>query len=271
VVLTYLAMSEEKIKYWAVGLVSNVRSIRLVAAAVLIASLVVAGCAPRSETPVTMVNGPSMRSSVVAMSMEPSIEVGDVTAVYVTVSNQSSNADPLGLTLLELHWPQAVDMSGKRLDRLDTDQAIEKAGGGDKLLAALGDREEEVERPLDQKIARDALMAPVIPIWIPGLLVVGPVALIYSSLQEPGYHQHSKVQAKEFQLSPTMLDPFGSHLLTYPGPPLDGLPPEWSEKGYVFFPRGSYAALQLTVREHQEYDKNLLNPLQTVTCQWRSN
>jgi hypothetical protein len=99
VVLTYLAMSEEKIKYWAVGLVSNVRSIRWVAAAVLIASLVVAGCAPRSETPVTMVNGPSMRSSVVAMSMEPSIEVGDVTAVYVTVSNQSSNADPLGLTL----------------------------------------------------------------------------------------------------------------------------------------------------------------------------
>jgi hypothetical protein len=101
--------------------------------------------------------------------------------------------------------------------------------------------------------------------------VAGPAALIYSSLQQPEYRQQSKVQAKEFQLSPTMLDPFGSHLLTYPGPPLDGLPPAWSEKGYVFFPRGSYAALEVTVRKHQEYDQNQQNLLHTVTCQWRSN
>ena len=263
-----LAMSEGRIKQWIDDIGANFASIHLVLA-VLTASLI-AGCASPSETSVGVVAAPAMSSSVAAMSMEPSIEVGDVTAVYITVSNESSNSSPLGVTLLELHWPRAVDMSGKRLDRLDTDQAIEKAGGGDKLLAALGSRGTEVERPLGQKIARDVLMAPVIPIWIPGLLVAGPVALLSSSLQEPEYHQHSKVQAKEFQLSPTMLDPFGSHVLTYADPPLDGLPASWSEKGYVFFPRARYAALEETVREYQEYDHgSQTNPLQTVTCQWR--
>jgi hypothetical protein len=263
-----LAMSEERIKQWIDEIVTYVRSIHLLVAVLTV--LLMAGCASPSETSVGMVAGPTTRSSVVALSMEPSIEVGDVAAVYVTVSNELSNADPLGVTLLELHWPRAVDKFGKRFDRLDTNQAIEKAGGDDKLLAALGNRGKEVERPLGQKIARDMLMAPVIPIWIPGLLVAGPVALIYSSLQEPQDHQHSKVLAKEFQLNPTMLDPFGSHMLTYADPPLDGLPPSWSERGYVFFPRGSYAALEVTVREYQEYDHgSQTNPLLTVTCQWR--
>lgn len=256
-------MSEKPVKRRS-ALIVYVKSIPLVA--VLVAAL--AGCATRAEAPTVTASHTSITTAT--LSMEPSIEVGDVIAVYVTVTNDSSSADPLSVTLLELHWPRAVDKSGKRVDRLDTDQAIEKAGGGDMLLAALGNRGNEVDRPLEQEMARYVLMAPVVPLWTPGLLVAGPVALIYSSLQEPEYRERLKVEAKEFQLNPTRLEPFGSRLLTNPGPSIDGLPPLWSEKGYVFFPRGSYTALEITVREHQEYDeKSGAGPSQTATCPWR--
>jgi len=257
-------MSEGQVKRRS-ALIAYVKSIQLVA---VLAAALSAGCASRAESPTVTAGRASITTAT--LSIEPAIEVGDVTAVYVTVTNDSSNADPLSVTLLELHWPRAVDKSGKKVDRLDTDQAIEKAGGGDKLLAALGNRGNEVDRPLAQKVARYVLMAPVVPIWSPGLLVAGPVALIYTSLQEPEYRQRLKVEAKEFQLSPTRLEPFGSRLLTDPGPSVDGLPPLWSEKGYVFFPRGSYTALEVTVRERQEYDeKSGPGPSQTAKCPWR--
>lgn len=198
--------------------------------------------------------------------MAPSIDVGDVTAVYVTVTNESTGSDPLSVTLMELRWPRAVDASGRRVDRLDAEQAIQKAGGADKLLAALGSRANAVDRPLAHKIADYTPLA----IWSPVLVVADLAARAYSSLQAPGSQQRLKVEAKEFQLYPARLDPFGSPALTYAGSQVDGLPPLWSEKGYVFFPRGSYTALEMTVRKFEEYDRDLHSgPLETVICRWQ--
>jgi hypothetical protein len=259
-------MSAKQVKQRLDPLTAYVKSIQLVAVFVAAA---VACCASRTESP-DATAGSASKALLATVSMEPPIEVGDVTAVYITVTNDSSNSDPFTVALLELHWPHAVDKSGKRVDRLDTDQAIERAGGGEKMLAALGSRGNEVRRPLAHKIARYVLMAPVIPMWSPGLLVAGPVALIYSSLQEPEYRRRLNVEAKEFQLNPTELDPFGSPLLTDLGPPVSGLLPLWSEKGYVFFPRGSYTALEVTVRKYEEYERNSIpGHFETITCLWR--
>ena len=173
--------------------------------------------------------------------------------MYTIVTNTASSADPLGTTKIVMQWPQAVTFKGQRVNRLDAGEAMEKAGGGDKLLLALGDRGSELKEPLSSRIAGDVLAAPILPILAPGLLVAGPAALIYSSAQGPAYQQRLKIDAKEFQLSPTRLAPFGSRLLTFAEPPIDGLLPQWSERGYIFFPSATtlhwkYARRNFTIR-----------------------
>jgi hypothetical protein len=201
------------------------------------------------------------------VSMDAAIEVGKVYAAYVTVTNTASNADPLGVTRIVLQWPQAVTFKGQRINRLEPSDAMELAGGGDKLLAALGDRGSELKRPLSNRIAGDVLAAPIIPIVAPGLLVAGPAAWIYQSTQGSEYRVRLKVDAKEFQLSPTRLDPFGTRLLTFAEPPIDGLLPQWSEQGYVFFPLGDYTLLEVNGQEFHNSDPNG-GPMETVTYPW---
>ena len=201
------------------------------------------------------------------VSMDSAIEVGGVYAAYVTVTNTASNADPLGTTRIVLQWPQAITFKGQRVNRLSVPAAMELAGGGDKLLAALGDRGSELKRPLSSRIAGDLLAAPIIPILAPGLLVAGPAALIYRSTQSPEYRQRLKLDAKEFQLTPTRLDPFGTRLLTFAEPPIDGLLPQWSEQGYVFFPLGDYTFLEVGGQEFHNSDPDG-GPIETVRYPW---
>lgn len=258
-------MSEEQVKQRSGPISTCVRTIQF---ALALAAAVLAGCASRTESLYTTTSpptatGPSLTSAAATLSMAPSIDVGDVTAVYVTVTNESTGSDPLSVTLMELRWPRAVDESGSRVDRLDAEQAIQKAGGADKLLAALGNRGNAVDRPLAHKIADYTPLA----IWSPVLVVADLAARAYSSLQAPGSQQRLKVEAKEFQLYPTRLAPFA---FTYAGSPVEGLPPLWSEKGYVFFPRGSYTALEMTVRKFEEYDRDSHSgPLESVMCRWQ--
>jgi hypothetical protein len=201
------------------------------------------------------------------VSMDAAIEVGRVYAAYVTVTNTATNADPLGTTLIVLQWPQAITFKGQRVNRLEAPAAVELAGGGDKLLAALGDRGSELKRPLSSRIAGDVLAAPIIPILAPGLLVAGPAALIYRSTQGPEYRERLEIDAKEFQLSPTRLDPFGTRLLTFAEQPIDGLLPQWSEEGYVFFPLGDYTLLEVSGQEFHNSDTTG-GPSETVTYPW---
>ncbi|HUN58082.1 MAG TPA: hypothetical protein VMU41_08200 [Candidatus Binataceae bacterium] len=201
------------------------------------------------------------------VNMDSAIEVGKVYAVYVTVTNTASNADPLGTTKIVLQWPQAITFRGQRVNRLEAPAAMELAGGGDKLLAALGDRGSELKKPLSDRVAGDVLGAPVIPILAPGLIVAGPAAWIYHSTQGPEYREQLKVDAKEFQLSPTRLDPFGTRLLTLAEPPIDGLLPQWSEQGYIFFPLGDYTWLEVKGQEFHNSDPNG-GPMETVTYPW---
>jgi hypothetical protein len=201
------------------------------------------------------------------VNMDSAIKVGGVYAAYITVTNTASNVDPLGTTRIVLQWPQAITFKGQRVNRLEAPAAMELAGGGDKLLAALGDRGSELKQPLSTRIAGDVLAAPIIPILAPGLIVAGPAAWIYHSTQGPEYRARLKIDAKEFQLSPTRLDPFGSRLLTFAEPPIDGLLPQWSEQGYVFFPLGDYTFLEVRGQEFHNSDPNG-GPIETVTYPW---
>jgi hypothetical protein len=201
------------------------------------------------------------------ISMDAAIEIGGVYAAYVTVTNIASNADPLGVTKVVMQWPRAITFKGERVNRLDAPAAMALAGGGDKLLAALGDRGSVLKQPVQNRVASDVLAAPVLPILAPGLLVAGPAALIYRSMQGHEYRVRLAVDAKEFQLSPTRLDPFGTRLLTFAEPPLDGLLPEWSEQGYIFYPLGDYVTLEMAGQElHNNETEG--GPLETVSCPW---
>ncbi len=110
------------------------------------------GCAlPATTAPPSPTTDSALRGPMATVSMEPPIQVGDVTAVYVTVTNLRSGLyQENEVIVLQTH---AVVPSGAQVDRLDVDHAIEKAGAADKLLAALGDRSfegssfEDVESP----------------------------------------------------------------------------------------------------------------------------
>jgi len=201
------------------------------------------------------------------ISMDAAIEVGGIYAAYVTVTNTASNADPLGVTKVVMQWPQAITFKGQRVNRLEAPAAMDLAGGGDKLLAALGDRGSVLKQPFGNRVASDVLSAPILPILAPGLLVAGPAALIYRSTQGHEYRTRLAIDAKEFQLSPTRLDPFGTRLLTFAEPPLDGLLPEWSEQGYIFYPLGDYITLEMTGQELHNNDTEG-GPPETVSCPW---
>ncbi|MGA2409888.1 MAG: hypothetical protein ABSG46_05795 [Candidatus Binataceae bacterium] len=204
----------------------------------------------------------------VEISAEPAIVAGDTVAAYITVRNTSTNSNPLSTSLIVLNWPRAITSSGQKVNRLDAPTAIARAGGSDQLLAALGERGSELRIPTKSRIAGDIMAAPIIPILAPGLLVAGPAALIYRSMEGHEYRQRLKIDAKEFQLSPTRLDPFGTRLLTFAEPPIDGLLPGWSETGYVFYPRGDYVALEVTAQEYQGSITEGAGVSETVTCPW---
>jgi hypothetical protein len=213
-------------------------------------------------------NGPKVKVFPnFTISMDAAIEVGGVYAAYVTVTNTASNADPLGVTKVVLQWPRAIAFKGQYADRLEAPAAMELAGGGDKLLAALGDRTSALKEPMQNRVAGDVLAAPVLPILAPGLLVAGPAALIYRSMQGHEYRTRLAIDAKEFQLSPKRLDPFGTRLLTFAEPPLDGLLPQSSEQGYIFYPLGDYVTLEVSGQEFHNNDTEG-SPLETVTCPW---
>ena len=144
-------------------------------------------------------NGPKVKVFPnFTISMDAAIEVGGVYAAYVTVTNTASNADPLGVTKVVLQWPRAITFKGQYADRLEAPAAMELAGGGDKLLAALGDRTSALKEPMQNRVAGDVLAAPVLPILAPGLLVAGPAALIYRSMQGHEYRTRLAIDAKEF-------------------------------------------------------------------------
>jgi len=161
--------------------------------------------------------------------MEPSIQVGDVSAVYITVTNLQSDQ----VIVLQTH---AVAQSGAQVDRLDVDHAIEKAGAADKLLAALGDRGfENVEfpPPPEPSAAEKAFVAAglllLAPIWVPLLLGGLPVDYAFGDFSDK-----QQIKNKEFRI----VQPHGGAA--------EFIKPQRSWKGFLFFPRGSYNTLEIT-------------------------
>jgi hypothetical protein len=245
---------------------------RLAAAGlILLACWMPAPAAGADSHTVSKANNPNRAKEKVfpnfTISMDAAIEVGGVYAAYVTVTNTASSADPLGVTKIVMQWPQAITFKGQRVSRLEPPAAMELAGGGAKLLAALGNRGSVLKEPAASRVAGDVLAAPIIPILVPGLLVAGPAALIYRSMEGSEYRERLAIDAKEFQLSPKRLDPFGTRLLTFAEPPLDGLLPGWSEQGYIFYQLGDYVTLEMAAQEFHNNDTEG-GPFEIVTCPW---
>jgi hypothetical protein len=214
--------------------------------------------------------------------MEPSIQVGEVTAVYVTVTNLRPVDVMPGQNQVIVLQAHAVAQSGGQVDRLDVDHAIEKAGGADKLLAALSDRSFEIVAP-EPSAATFILAAPVLVPWVAiSLFVVAaaaPVALpiMYAT---GFFSDKQKITDKEF--------PVGRYgeanvpLIGLGGPQAIFIGPQESWKGYVFFPRGSYSTLELTagaiddwaergetIRQIDQGESLTVRNTETIRCPWR--
>jgi hypothetical protein len=174
------------------------------------------------------------------VSMEPPIQVGDVTAVYVTVTNLlpfDAIYDENGqVIVLRAH---AVAQSGAQVDRLDVDHAIEKAGAADKLLAALGDRGfDDVAFPPPpepsgtKKAAAAAALLVLAPIWIP--LVIQKASELPVDYAFGDFSAKQQIKNKEFPV-----------VQLHRGE-AEFIKPQRSWKGYLFFPPGSYSTLEIT-------------------------
>jgi hypothetical protein len=206
-------------------------------------ALALGGCAlPSTTAPGGPASDSAMKGPIAAVSMEPSIQVGDVTAIYITVTNLRSDLDPLSgyqndqVIVLQM---RAVAQSRAQVDRLDVDHAIEKAGAADKLLAALGDRGfEDVEfpPPPEPSAAKKAAVAI-------GVLLLAPILapLLLQKLSElpvdyafGDFSDKQQIKSKEFRV----VQPHGGAA--------DFIKPQRSWKGYLFFPRGSYSTLEIT-------------------------
>jgi hypothetical protein len=171
------------------------------------------------------------------VSMEPPIQVGDVTAVYVTVTNlRSGPYQENDVIVLQAH---AVAQSGGQVDRLDVDHAIEKAGAADKLLAALGDRgfdDVAFPPPPEPSATKKAavavgllLLAPILaPLLLPKLFEL-PADYAFGDFSDK-----QQIKNKEFPV------------VQRHGGAADFIKPQRSWKGYLFFPRGSYSTLEVT-------------------------
>jgi hypothetical protein len=165
--------------------------------------------------------------------MEPSIQVGAVTAVYITVTNLRSDLGTSSDDQVIVLQTRAVAPSGAQVDRLDVDHAIEKAGGADKLLAALGDRGfDDVAFPPpptpEPSAAKTAAGVAV-------LLLLAPILVPFLPLLLPGSAPafSDQIKDKEFRVAQR----YG----------IDFIEPQRSWQGYLFFPRGSYSILEITV------------------------
>ena len=203
-------------------------------------AIALGGCAiPATTAPPSPATDSAIRGPMATVSMEPPIQVGDVTAVYVTVTNlRSGPYQENELIVLQAH---AVGQSGGRVDRLDVDHAIEKAGGADKLLAALGDRSFE-NAPLSPApelsaagtAAYTATLILLAPFWVPLKAVAVGIDGALSDKQ--------KITNKEFPVGRYYEKVAG----IVGGPQKILIGPHFSWKGYLFFPRGSYSTLEIT-------------------------
>ncbi len=203
-------------------------------------AIALGGCVMPAITPPSAATGSATKGPIATVSMEPSIQVGDVTAVYVTVTNLRPVDVMPGQNQVIVLQAHMVGQSGGQVERLDVDHAIEKVGTADKLLAALGDRSFDVVAFPPAPPAPEPSGAQVVAGTAAAILLV-PLAVMFVQLWAPplltGAIQYAVASDKE-KIELYKEFPVGR---------FNGfIEPQFSMKGYLFFPRGSYSTLEIT-------------------------
>jgi len=212
---------------------------------------------------------------MVTVALEPSIEVGDVTAVYVTTTLESPGPPISGLdwvnpwakanhiTLLQLKVPNAVSQTGDLVQPLSLGAAAARAGGYDKLSSALN--QVHLSEARHSGAIKGAIGSFIGGFEVfPPLGLVGGFATAVGHLTDLGESQLADVSFPEQPLGQVNeLDGY-FQIETFAGN-------TWKPAGRVgdlFFPRGTYTALEVKVAEYDPSSKTL-GPGDTVRCPWR--
>jgi hypothetical protein len=221
--------------------------------------------------------GCATKGAMAAVTLElPILQVGDISAFYVSVANSRptnvslfNDFDFPPLDSITLLQPHAIGQSGGHVEALSVDQAIEKAGGIDELRAALFFRHRRVH--LGEGEYRE-----VTRLFSGTVVENAAVGCGLGLLGEPCGIGKVDAPFAEFEFSGGESEPESQYMYLEatsrcPGPACKKvyLEPQGWEKGYLFFTRGNYTALEITVEDCDQ--KGCRTPSQSETLQCKFN
>jgi len=229
------------------------------------------GCvAPPVSAPVIPVTSAATKQPMVIVALEPSIQVGDVSAVYVTATFPSPYPPVSGLdwvnpwassnhvTVLQLKVPSAVSQSVDLIQPLDIDTAIAKAGGEKNLSSALD--------PVHLSSARHRGATKAAVGTFLGSFISAPTILIspVTTAGMAAYHawNRGKTQLEDVSFPQSPLGIVNEKAGYFHWERIDFLSDGGpGAVGYLFFRRGNYSALEVTVEAP--------GATETIRCAWR--
>ena len=215
-----------------------------VAVAIALAAglLMPSGCATQSQT-----TGVPKAPAVMITCARP-VKIGLVSAVDVSVEASSPR-------LILLKAPQAVSPSGQHTAPLNFDNAIQQAGGADKLAATLEHLPSGAEVMADDLLGAAAGTGSI-PMGL-GLLVL-PIALPATAISDASELPRRRLEGRYF--GDPFYRPTGSEESYFLAST-----PQFDDSGYLFYPLGNYTALSLTFGDYDLSTETVANPA-TATC-----
>jgi hypothetical protein len=208
---------------------------------------------------------------MVIVTLETSIQVGDVSTVYVTATFPSPYppvsgldwvnpwADSNHITVLQVKVPSAVSQSGDLVQPLDINTAIARAGGENNLSSALDPVHLSSAR--HRGATKAAVGTFVGSFFSFPTILISPVTMAGAAAYHLGSRGKAQLEDVAFPQSPLGIVNEKEGYLHWER--IDGLSDGGrpGAVGYLFFPRGTYSALEVTVEAP--------GATETVRCAWR--
>ncbi len=193
--------------------------------------------------PLTYSCGSETMSGKVTIGLEPPVQVGDVSAAYLTITASGPDSASDDVSLIGV---QAVSQSGEPVEPIDLDDAIKGAGGEDKLASALIHLSSATSAVL-REAGRDmaAISNTPLAILFIGFYGAGAAGMFAIAAGVNAYNsRHLRLEQGEINSSGRL----------HNGEPA---------AGYLFFPRGNYAALDIQISDLNAGD------IKMVKCPWQ--
>ncbi len=219
-------------------------------------SIVLAGCATRAR-PIDITPRVALQPSEheVSMQVKPGKTIGDIVPVDISAANGTD--EPY---LLVPNQVFAIDQQGQRILPVPPAEAIQEAGDADALKAGLTGAAKNAAVGLVAGavigaaigVAAGALIGAPAAGAVYGAALGGGVGAAEAGVAGGVQGQEAAQQDAQTQITSLALQAGELH-------------PNFSANGYVFFPKGSYQSVQMTLLNEERHES------QTLIAQWPSD